>query len=333
KNGLTPFWEDVIGKNADGMDDAVKEASKRTFVIDVDGEDSDPDHVASFAKNVVARVRADPLYCSTPACLNNTGITNVTFLYTDESSIWATRGGKRAKRVEMARLNAEWQISSVTLVSTKKLRKLEHENVNKFIGASIDSNQFMVVWRICSRGSLQTIIAKGTFTFDSFFMVCIIRDIAEVEDRTKELAEQKQKADLLLGRMLPRQVAERLKLGQTVEPEGFDSVTVFFSDVVKFTQLSAKCTPFQVVNLLNELYSNFDAIIEEHDVYKGKGVMETFWVLSRIDAQSPTAVQQSDEQEGHDKELNEIYTNSTSSVHENEMLYAEYKRKFQEQQF
>ncbi|KAK6013726.1 adenylate/guanylate cyclase catalytic domain protein [Ostertagia ostertagi] len=90
----------------------------------------------------------------------------------------------------------------------------------------------------------------------------------KVEDRTKELAEQKQKADLLLGRMLPRQVAERLKLGQTVEPEGFDSVTVFFSDVVKFTQLSAKCTPFQVVNLLNELYSNFDAIIEEHDVYK-----------------------------------------------------------------
>ncbi|PIO52924.1 hypothetical protein TELCIR_25761, partial [Teladorsagia circumcincta] len=59
------------------------------------------------------------------------------------------------------------------------LRKLEHENVNKFIGASIDSNQFMVVWRICSRGSLQTIIAKGTFTFDSFFMVCIIRDVAE----------------------------------------------------------------------------------------------------------------------------------------------------------
>lgn len=42
------------------------------------------------------------------------------------------------------------------------------------------------------------------------------------------------------------QVAERLKLGQTVEPEGFDSVTVFFSDVVKFTQLAAKCTPIQV---------------------------------------------------------------------------------------
>lgn len=43
-----------------------------------------------------------------------------------------------------------------------------------------------------------------------------------------------------------RQVAELLKRGQSVEPEGFDSVTVFFCDVVKFTQLAAKCLPLQV---------------------------------------------------------------------------------------
>ena len=53
-----------------------------------------------------------------------------------------------------------------------------------------------------------------------------------------------------------------------MEPEGFDSVTVMFMDVVKFTQLAAKCTPFQVVNLLNEIYTNFDNIIDQHDVYK-----------------------------------------------------------------
>ncbi|KAK6027325.1 hypothetical protein OSTOST_06647 [Ostertagia ostertagi] len=68
--------------------------------------------------------------------------------------------------------------------------------------------------------------------------------------------------------MLPRQVADRLKMGQTVEPESFESVTVFFSDVVKFTQLAAKCTAFQIVNLLNDLYNGFDTIIEEHSVYK-----------------------------------------------------------------
>ncbi|VDM48756.1 unnamed protein product [Toxocara canis] len=90
----------------------------------------------------------------------------------------------------------------------------------------------------------------------------------EVEERTKELVEEKKKSDVLLYRMLPKLVADRLKLGQSVEPESFESVTVFFSDVVKFTVLASKCTPLQVVSLLNDLYTTFDSIIDEHHVYK-----------------------------------------------------------------
>ncbi|KAK6758398.1 hypothetical protein RB195_015921 [Necator americanus] len=69
---------------------------------------------------------------------------------------------------------------------------------------------------------------------------------SEVEDRTKELKEEKKKSDILLYRMLPKQVADKLKLGQSVEPETFDSVTVFFSDVVSFTKLAGRGTPLQV---------------------------------------------------------------------------------------
>ncbi|XGW27158.1 hypothetical protein V3C99_007616 [Haemonchus contortus] len=659
-NGLTPFWEDLENNHADDA------------IVDINGDDVDPQKLKDFRDNVVARVREDPLYCNTQACLSNDGksmatwarhlhdvfylyglalndsltmdpsgghanastlteamkrsfvgltgsvtinvngsriplfsvyvldanfnqVTAINFTitdgipvmmkgYTDEATtLWGTRGGPRPlvrpkcgytgtdcpkpfweqygvyvmvgggltvvllvvtvvlfvyavriRKEEEEQQRLLWQIPSTKLrkpptsrelqqeskrslqsgpstmtgdsrltqsnfgdyeihflendaVLTKtypavglteddksifpQMRKWDHDNVNRFIGLSIDGSEYIAIWRMCSRGTLQELISKGSLWFDPFFMLCIMRDIAEgtrflqnsivgchgrlssncclvtdswqvkisdygtdslrendrlkkrrllwlapehlrspessvkkskegdiysfaivasevvtrkaawnlterkeridellymlkkggpapprpdlnvdgeinvavlhlirdcwnekpadrpncetlcnmlktmmpdnkanlmdhmfnmledytttleldVEERTKQLQEEKKKADVLLGRMLPRQVADRLKLGQAVEPESFDSVTVFFSDVVKFTQLAAKCTPFQVVNLLNDLYNGFDSIIEDHSAYKVESIGDGYLCVSGLPVRNGSA--------------------------------------------
>jgi len=59
-----------------------------------------------------------------------------------------------------------------------------------------------------------------------------------------------------------------MRRGQTVEPESFENVTILFSSVPSFSAVTIKSSPFQIVQLLNDLYFLLDNIVEQYDVYK-----------------------------------------------------------------
>ncbi|MBN2172654.1 MAG: hypothetical protein JW731_00890 [Bacteroidales bacterium] len=101
-----------------------------------------------------------------------------------------------------------------------------------------------------------------------------------VKERTKELAAEKEKTEGLLLNTLPLKVVNELKENGKSEPESFDDVTVYFSDIVGFTSISALLEPKILIGELNVIFTAFDDIMEKHGCERIKTIGDAYLAVS-----------------------------------------------------
>ena len=86
----------------------------------------------------------------------------------------------------------------------------------------------------------------------------------------------------LLRNMLPTAIADRLKRQPGVIADRVDDVSVLFADIVGFTRLSTQLSPTEVVSLLNQLFSEFDALVEALGLEKIKTIGDAYMVAGGL---------------------------------------------------
>lgn len=91
-----------------------------------------------------------------------------------------------------------------------------------------------------------------------------------LEENMEKLAQERKRSEELLYRMMPKAIADRLRLGgKAVETcEYFENVTVMFSYLDGFVAICSQVDAMEVVNLVNNMFTSFDKLTEKHDVYK-----------------------------------------------------------------
>ena len=97
----------------------------------------------------------------------------------------------------------------------------------------------------------------------------------ELDKLTKKLTER-DLSKILLNSMLPEKVAEDLIQGKTVEPALHENVTLFFSDVVGFTTICDQVEPWDVIDMMNQLFSVMDHLASHFDLYKVETVGDAY---------------------------------------------------------
>jgi class 3 adenylate cyclase len=108
-----------------------------------------------------------------------------------------------------------------------------------------------------------------------------------IREKTEVIQQKSAENERLLLNILPGAIADRLKKGEQRIADGFAKVTVLFADVVNFTAFSVHTPAVELVSLLNDLFSRFDAATQRLGVEKIKTIGDCYMAVCGLPEPRP----------------------------------------------
>ncbi len=129
------------------------------------------------------------------------------------------------------------------------------------------------------QSSLELFFANCLGMFSSYLMEYYIRkDFFQ----NRLLTEEREKVNRLLLNILPQPIAERLKQEPITIAESYTEATIMFADIVGFTHLSTRLSATELVKILNNIFSAFDRLTEQHGLEKIKTIGDAYMVVGGL---------------------------------------------------
>jgi adenylate cyclase len=98
-----------------------------------------------------------------------------------------------------------------------------------------------------------------------------------------ELRDQHMLSEALIATVMPQTIAARLKSGDHRIADRIDMLSVMFADLAGFTEAAHNLAPEEVVDFLDELVRNLDALCEQHAVDKIKTIGDSYMAAGGFD--------------------------------------------------
>ncbi|MGH2521453.1 MAG: adenylate/guanylate cyclase domain-containing protein [Anaerolineales bacterium] len=105
------------------------------------------------------------------------------------------------------------------------------------------------------------------------------------------LRVEQEKSENLLLNILPKEIAAILKNENRTIADHIEGASILFADMVNFTPMTASMAPAEMVELLNEVFSYFDSLVDQYQLEKIRTIGDSYMVASGVPRPRPDHAQ------------------------------------------